>query len=108
MFLSISMKMSKLKFWLIFVGRVDNRQTDRQARISSELQMGKQKLKQKNTLIRTKQELIAEWDRYWGLAQYHWDDNHLKLQRKKLGKVVDPKYRPPDIDIKALRGKSPI
>lgn len=85
-------------------GRVDNRQTDRQARIAAEQQHVRSALKHKMTLLRTKEELIAQWDRYWGLAKYHWDDNHLKRQRKKLGKIVDPKYRPPDIDIKRLRG----
>lgn len=60
-------------------------------------------MKKKMTFIRTKEELIAEWDRYWAMARYHIDDNHIKEQKKKLGKIVDPKYKPPDIDIKRLR-----
>lgn len=85
------------------LGRVDNRQTLRQKKESNARRSQIQRLQRKATFVRVKEDLIAEWDRYWDSVKHHWEDNHIKQQRKKFGKIVDPTYKAPDIDIERLR-----
>lgn len=96
-------KAEQFRMTLEALGRVDNRQTLRQKQETIQRLSAIQRLQRKNTFVRVKEDLMAEWNRYWDSAKFHWEDNHIKQQRRKLGKVVDPTYRPPDINIEQLR-----